>query len=83
LFSYLAGETGGDDDNVGALQGLWEALLHAGQSFLDQVSDDRAIGVDVTQVGRNTRHIDNIIERELINERTRFKEKRQWLSNST
>jgi hypothetical protein len=47
------------------------------------VSDDIAVGVDVTQVGRHARNIDNIIERKFVNERTRFKEERQWLSNST
>jgi len=44
----LAGDTGGDEDDLGTLQGVAEA----GGSGL--VAGDGAVGVDVAQVGRDT-----------------------------
>lgn len=73
----LAGDTGGDDDDVAALESGGEAR-GAGLVTLDS-----ALGVDVGDIGSNTGSSTDIIESEFGNSRVELQQKRQRLADTT
>jgi hypothetical protein len=73
----LAGDTGGDDDDVAALESGGEAR-GAGLVTLD-----RALGVDMGDIGSNTGSSTDIIESEFSNSRIELQQKRQRLADTT
>lgn len=69
----LTGNTGGNDDDVGILQGgLGPIIGRKEASYL-------RLGGDVRKVGSNTRGVDDIVERELVDKRGQLEEKRKGL----
>jgi len=73
----LAGNTGGDDDDVGILEGSLGALVGG------QEAAHFRVGRDVRQIGRDTGGVDDIVERELVNEGRELQEQREGLANAT
>ena len=71
----LAGYTSGDNDNLDALE--------RGGKILLRVSGDFAGGVDMADIGSNTRSATDIVKAEGGDEGVRLEEKRQRLADST
>ena len=69
----LTGNAGGDDNNVGASEGLLEAIV-GGKEALD-LGD----GGDVREVGGHAGSVDDIVEGELVDERASLEEEGQRL----
>jgi hypothetical protein len=73
----LSGDTGGDNDNVGAGQSVLETVI------LGEVASDLSLGGDVGEVSGNTGGVDDIVESKLGHVRREFEEKRKGLANTT
>ena len=63
---YLSGNTSRDDDNVGTLESLGQLSILALFGF--EVSLHNTLGIDMTQIGSNSRRIDDIVQRKFINQ---------------
>lgn len=74
----LTGNAGRNDNDVGALQGLLQAL-----AVLWEVAVDGGNGRDVGQVGGYTEGVDDIVKGQVVDQRRGLEEKRQRLSDST
>ena len=73
----LTWDSSGNNDNVRALEGLLDTL-----SILWQVPVDLGDGGNVGQVGGHTGGVDDIVERELVDERAGLEEEGQWLADT-
>jgi hypothetical protein len=73
----LAGNTSGDDDNVGTGKGLLGTVV-GGEEALNGSG-----GVDVREVGSNTLGVDDIVERELSDRGVELEEERERLADTT
>lgn len=69
----LTGNTGRDDDNVGILEGGLGSVIGG------EEAGGLGLGRDVGQVGRDSGGVDDIVERELVNERGELEEKGEGL----
>jgi hypothetical protein len=72
----LTGNASGDDDNVGASEGLPHAIV-GGEEALD-LGD----GGDVGEIGGHAGGVDDIVEGELVDERAGLEEEGQRLGGS-
>ena len=95
----LTGNASGDDNNVGAGQGVLQAVVlgQVTREFLPTMLENKAArltqesiadvtysdGGDVREIGSNTRSVDNIVEGKLVNKRAGLQEERQGLANAT
>lgn len=73
----LAGDTGGNDDNVGTLDGSLNSTLVGGEAL-----DDR-LGVDVGDISGDTRSASEIVEGQLGDVVVELQEQRKGLANAT
>jgi hypothetical protein len=69
----LARNAGGNDDDVGIFERLLVTIVRAEEAL------DLSIARDVGQVGSDTGRVDDIVERELVDERGELQEKGQRL----
>lgn len=95
----LTGNASGDDNNVGAGQGVLQAVIlgQVAREFLPTMLENKAArltqesiadvtysdGGDVREIGSNTRSVDNIVEGKLVNKRAGLQEERQGLYRTT
>ena len=95
----LTGNASGDDNNVGAGQGVLQAIIlgQVAREFLPTMLENKAArlergstadvtysdGGDVREIGSNTRSVDNIVEGKLVNKRAGLQEERQRLYRTT
>jgi hypothetical protein len=72
----LAGNTGGDDNNISTGQGVLETII------LGQEAGDFGNGGDVRKIGSDTGSVDNIVQGKLVNEGRGLQQKRKGLANT-
>lgn len=72
----LTWNASGDDDDVGALEGLGHTAVGW------EVAIDLSDGRDVRQVGGNTWSVDDIVERKVVDERAGLEEEGQRLADT-
>ena len=81
----LTRNTGRDDNNVGTVEGLLQAIVcgEVASDFLNCMSEVRPTCAcwitysragDVRKIGSNTRGVDDIVKGKLVHERTGFEE---------
>lgn len=75
-YSRLAGNTCGNDDNVGACEGLGETIVGLEETL------DLGRSVDVGEVGGDTGRVYDIKEGEMGNRRICFEQQRERLANA-